>query len=81
MKTLLVVVGVLVVQALLVMGAYMLRFTPEVINCDRGQQSVSVGVDPTFPNPDQDVVRRHLGVCRLWFHTTPLGGPGGSAGD
>jgi hypothetical protein len=82
MKTLLVgAIGMLVVQALLVMGAYTGRMTPEVINCDRGRQSVTVRVRATFPNPGQDIVRRELGGCNLWFHTTPLGGPGDSGGD
>ncbi len=43
-------IGMLGVQVLLVMGAYMMRFTPEVINCDRGRQSATVRVSVTFPD-------------------------------
>jgi hypothetical protein len=46
MKMLLVgALGMLALQVLLLVGAYMLRVTPEVVNCDRGRQSVEVHVD------------------------------------
>ena len=69
-------IGMLVVQVLLVMGAYMMRITPEVINCDRGRQSATVRVSATFPDPGPDIVRRELGGCKLWFHTSGLGSSG-----
>jgi len=40
--------GMLALQVLLVVGAYMLRMTPEVVNCDRGRQSVEVHVEESF---------------------------------
>jgi hypothetical protein len=36
-------------------GAYTLRMTPEVINCDRGRQSVTVRVSATYPDPGPDI--------------------------
>jgi hypothetical protein len=63
MKTLLVgvlsgfAVFVLLVTAVCVLevGAYTLRMTPEVINCDRGRQSVTVRVSATYPDPGPDI--------------------------
>ena len=79
MKTLLVgalsggAVFVLLLTAVygLVVGAYALRMTPEVINCDRGRQSVAVRVTNVSLDRDTSVVRREVGPCKLWFHTNP----------
>ena len=61
MKKLLVgAIGVLALQVLLIMGAYMVRITPEVINCDTGRQSATVRVSATFPDPGPDID----GECR-----------------
>ena len=49
MKNLLLgAVGMLALQVLLLVGAYMMRMTPEVINCDRGRQSVEVHVEESL---------------------------------
>jgi type IV secretory pathway TrbF-like protein len=61
------VLGV-VVFGLLIVLAYQLRWTPEVVNCDKGRQSVTVRAAETFPEPEAGVVRRELGRCSLWFH-------------
>ena len=71
MKTLLVVVGVLVVQVLLVLGAYAARVPPEVLDCDRGRQSVEVRVTNVSADRDTSIVRRELGPCKLWYHINP----------
>jgi hypothetical protein len=36
--------GILALQVLLVLGAYSARLSPEVLDCDRGRQSVEVRV-------------------------------------
>ena len=59
--------GVLLV-GLLVAGAYAARLTPEVVNCDRGRQSVAVQVSNISPDRDTYIVRREIGPCRLWSH-------------
>jgi len=64
-------VGVLLgflLLGLLVTGAYMMRLTPEVVNCDRGRQSVTVRVSQTYPDPADRVFHRKIGGCDLWFH-------------
>jgi hypothetical protein len=71
--------GMLVVQVLLVMGAYMARLTPEVVNCDRGRQSVTVRVSATFPDPGPDIARREFLGCKLWYHGVRVAG--GISGD
>jgi hypothetical protein len=71
--------GMLVVQVLLVMGAYMARLTPEVVNCDRGRQSVTVRVSATFPDPGPDIARREFLGCKLWYHGVWVAG--GISGD
>ena len=73
------VIGRLVVQVLLVMGAYMARLTPEVVNCDRGRQSVTVRVSATFPDPGPDIARREFLGCNLWYHGVRVAG--GISGD
>jgi hypothetical protein len=57
-----------VLFGLRVVVAYEFRWTPEVVNCDKGRQSVTVRVAETFPEPEAGVVRRELGRCSLWFH-------------
>jgi hypothetical protein len=80
MKTLLVgALGMLALQALLVWGAYMARLTPEVVNCDRGRQSVTVRVSATFPDPGPDIARREFLGCNLWYHGVRVAG--GISGD
>ncbi len=54
--------------SLLVMGAYMLRITPEVVNCDRGRQSVVWRVTKVHRTYVTDLVHREIGNCNLWFH-------------
>jgi hypothetical protein len=71
--------GMLVVQVLLVTGAYMARLTPEVVNCDRGRQSVTVRVSATFPDPGPDIARREFLGCKLWYHGVRVAG--GISGD
>jgi hypothetical protein len=66
------VLGVLLF-GLLVVGAYTVRLTPEVLNCDRGRQSVTVRVDKAYPAPGERIVRREIGGCNLWFHGPVLG--------
>ncbi len=68
-------VGMLVVQALLVFGAYAMRITPEVVNYDRGRQSVSMSVDRAYHAHAHRAFKRELLVCRLWYHGV-LGGGG-----
>jgi hypothetical protein len=69
MKMLLVgAIGMLAVQVLLVLGAFMMRMTPEVINCDRGRQSATVRVSATYPDPGPDIARREVLGCKLWYH-------------
>ena len=87
MKTLLVgvlsgfAVFVLLVTAVCVLevGAYTLRMTPEVINCDRGRQSVTVRVSATYPDPGPDIARREFLGCKLWYHGVRVAG--GISGD
>ncbi len=70
MKMLLVgAIGMLALQVLLAMGAYMFRITPEVVNCDRGRQSVHVEVTKALRIYQTDLVHREIGECNLWFHT------------
>ncbi len=69
-------VGMLVVQALLVFGAYAMRITPEVVNCDRGRQSVEVEVTESIRVYETSLVHRELGGCKLWYH-----GAGALGGD
>ena len=71
--------GMLVVQVLLVMGVYMARLTTEVVNCDRGRQSVTVRVSATFPDPGPDIARREFLGCKLWYHGVRVAG--GISGD
>jgi hypothetical protein len=40
--------GMLALKVLLEVGAYMMRMTPEVVNCDRGRQSVEVHIEESF---------------------------------
>jgi hypothetical protein len=69
MKMLLVgAVGVLALQALLLTGTYIMRITPEVVNCDRGRQSVHLEVTKTLRAYQTHIVRREIGECNLWFH-------------
>ena len=71
MKTLLVLAGVLLgvlLSGLLVMGAYAARLSPEVLDCDRGRQSVEVRVTNVSADRDTSIVRRELGHCKLWYH-------------
>ena len=76
MKTLLVgalsggAVFVLLLTAVcgVVVGAYALRMTPEVINCDRGRQSVAVRVTNISLDRDTSVARREFLGCKLWYH-------------
>jgi hypothetical protein len=67
----LLVTAVYAAVYVLVVGAYALRMTPEVINCDRGRQSVAVRVTNVSLDRDTSVVRREVGPCKLWFHTNP----------
>jgi hypothetical protein len=70
MRTLLVgALGMLALQALLLAGAYMLRMTPEVVNCDRGRQSVEVHVEKSFRGYVTNLDKYKIGECRLWFHS------------
>jgi hypothetical protein len=61
--------GMLALQVLLVGGAYMLRMTPEVVNCDRGRQSVEVHVEETFRAYVTNLDKYKIGECKLWFHS------------
>jgi hypothetical protein len=54
---------------LLVMDAYMLRLTPEVVNCDRGRQIVIVKVNKAYPG-DSRIFRRESGHCNVWFYSS-----------
>ena len=67
--------GMLALQVLLVLGAYAMRITPEVVNCDRGRQSVSLSVDRAYSDHAEHVFKRELLGCRLWYHGV-LGGGG-----
>lgn len=69
--------GMLALRVLLLVGAYMMRMTPEVINCDRGRQSVTVRVSATFPDPGPDISRREFLGCKLWYHGAGALGGGG----
>ena len=69
-------VGVLAVQVLLIFGAYAMRITPEVVNCDRGRQSVEVEVTKSIRVYETGVFKRELLGCRLWYH-----GAGALGGD
>ena len=59
----------LALQVLLVVGAYMLRVTPEVVNCDRGRQSVEVHVEESFRAYVTNLDKYEIGECKLWFHS------------
>jgi hypothetical protein len=61
--------GMLALQVLLVVGAYMLRMTPEVVNCDRGRQSVEVHVEESFRAYVTNLDKYKIGECKLWFHS------------
>jgi hypothetical protein len=61
-------VGKLTLQVVLVTGAYMMRITPEVVNCDRGRQSVHVEVTKALRAYQTHLVHREIGECSLWFH-------------
>jgi hypothetical protein len=63
--------GMLALQVLLLVGAYMLRMTPEVVNCDRGRQSVEVHVERSDRAYVTRVHKYKIGECRLWFHRSP----------
>jgi hypothetical protein len=71
MKMLLVgALGMLALQVLLPVGAYMLRVTPEVVNCDRGRQSVEeVHVDKALRAYVTNLDKYEIGECKLWFHS------------
>jgi hypothetical protein len=70
MKMLLVgALGMLALQVLLLVGAYMLRVTPEVVNCDRGRQSVEVHVDKALRAYVTNLDKYEIGACKLWFHS------------
>jgi hypothetical protein len=70
MKMLLVgAVGMLALQVLLLVGAYMLRMTPEVVNYDRGRESVHVQVDKAVRAYVTHVDKYEIGECKLWFHS------------
>jgi hypothetical protein len=70
MKMLLVgALGMLVLQVLLLVGAYMLRMTPEVVNCDRGRESVLVQVDKAIRVYVTHLDVYEIGECKLWFHS------------
>ena len=74
MKTLLVLAGVVLgvlLSGLLVMGAYAVRIPPEVLDCDRGRQSVEVRVTNDSADRDTSIVRRELGPCSAWYHINP----------
>ncbi len=53
---------------LVVVEAYALRLTPEVVNCDRGRQSVEVRVSEAYGDSYEGVLRREVGVCSVWYH-------------
>jgi hypothetical protein len=61
--------GMLVLQVLLLVGAYMLRMTPEVVNCDRGRESVLVQVDKAIRVYVTHLDVYEIGECKLWFHS------------
>jgi hypothetical protein len=70
MKMLLVgALGMLALQVLLLVGAYMLRMTPEVVNCDRGRESVHVQVDKAIRVYVTHLDVYEIGECKLWFHS------------
>jgi hypothetical protein len=76
MKTLLVgALGMLALEVVLVLGAYTARLTPEVVNCDRGRQSVTVRVARAYPGHAERVFKREFLGCKLWYHGV-LGGGG-----
>jgi hypothetical protein len=70
MKMLLVgALGMLALQVLLLVGAYMLRMTPEVVNCDRGRESVHVQVDKAIRVYVTHLDVYEIGECKLRFHS------------
>jgi hypothetical protein len=70
MKMLLVgALGMLALQVLLLVGAYMLRMTPEVVNCDMGRESVLVQVDKAIRVYVTHLDVYEIGECKLWFHS------------
>lgn len=62
------VVVTLVALVLLLLAAYTLRMTPEVLNCDRGRQSVEVRVTNASSDRDTGIARDKILGCNLWFH-------------
>jgi hypothetical protein len=61
--------AMLALQVLLLAGAYMLRMTPEVVNCDSGRQSVEVHVEKSLRGYVTNLDKYKIGDCRLWFHS------------
>jgi hypothetical protein len=61
--------GMLALQVLILVGAYVLRMTPEVVNCDRGRQSVEVHVEKSFRTYVTNLDVYEIGECKLWFHS------------
>ena len=47
----------------------MLRMTPEVVNCDRGAESVHVQVDKAIRAYVTHLDMYEIGECKLWFHS------------
>ena len=78
MKILLVgAASTLAFQVLLILGAYEMRLTPEVVNCDKGRQTVDVRVTKSWRSyVSPPIVKRKIGHCRVWYQTS--GGVGGS---
>jgi hypothetical protein len=46
-----------------------LRMTPEVVNCDRGAESVDVQVDKAIRGYVTHLDMYEIGECKLWFHS------------
>jgi hypothetical protein len=66
------VVVTLVTLVLLLAVAYTHRLTPEVVNCDKGRQSVEVRVTNASADSDTGVVRDKFLGCNVWYHVQDI---------
>jgi hypothetical protein len=62
----------LVTLVLLLLAVYTLRLTPEVVNGDRGRQSVEVQVTNASADSDTGVVRDKFLGCNVWYHVQDI---------
>ena len=57
------------------LGAYEMRLTPEVVNCDKGRQTVDVRVTKSWRGyVSPPIVKRKIGHCRVWYQTSAVAG-------